>query len=268
MTGNPKLAVCSCLLKKRVRRDGENAEFRDLNQDWSESFELVEVCPEVELGMGVSSSALRLIKDRERISLINPENGEDHTEAMAKYAEEKSDELVACGISGFVFSKDSPVFGLERVKVYRGDSPKAVQDGSGLFAKVFTTLYPHIPVIDEGKLTDPYQVEHFFARVQFFHKWHTIGMTGWTESKLEKFHNENQIFLYERAPLSRKSISAVMSVLSKGEEHPENVAFYYMTEAQKSLSETTINTINIQPLERTVEQHIGTSDNIKQSQVM
>ena len=103
MNSKPKLAVSSCLLRKKVRCNGDATEFRNLNQDWSESFELVEVCPEVELGMGVSSLALRLIKDRERISLINPENGEDHTEAMAKYAEEKSDDLVASGISGFVF---------------------------------------------------------------------------------------------------------------------------------------------------------------------
>ena len=268
MTSNPKLAVCSCLLKKRIRHDGENAELRGLNQDWSESFELVEVCPDVELGMGVSSSALRLIKDQERISLINPENGEDHTETMAKYAEEKSDELVASGISGFVFSKDSPVFGLERVKVYRGDNPKAVQDGSGLFAKVFTTLYPHIPVIEEGKLNDPSQVEHFLSRVQFFHEWHKIGDTGWTELKLKNFHRENENFLRSRAPLSKKPISAIMSELSKGEQHPENLAFYYMTEAQKYLSTLTKSSISIQPLKRTAERLPQVTNLTKKSQVM
>ena len=62
---------------------------------------------------------------------------------MLEYAEIQSDFLVASGISGFVFKKDSPSCGLERVKVYRGDNPQAVRDGAGLFAKVFTTLYPH-----------------------------------------------------------------------------------------------------------------------------
>ena len=93
---------------------------------------------------------------------------------MLEYAEVQSDFLVASGISGFVFKKDSPSCGLERVKVYRGDNPQAVRDGAGLFAKVFTTLYPHIPVIEEGRLTDPLQAEHFLARVHFFNEWQPL----------------------------------------------------------------------------------------------
>ena len=236
MNSKPKLAVPSCLLGKEVCCDGDATEFRNLNQDWSESFELVEVCPEVELGMGVSSSALRLNKDRERISLINPENGEDHTEAMAKYAEKKSDDLVASGISGFVFSKDSPVFGLEKVKVYRGDNPKAVQDGSGLFTMVFTTLYPHIPVIEEVKLIDPLHVEHFLARVQFFHEWQTIGNEGWTAEKIISFHDENKLFSLSRAPEFKEILDRIIAEGFNNNEHPEHVALNYMTEAQKRLS--------------------------------
>ena len=43
---------------------------------------------------------------------------------MLEYAEVQSDFLVGSGISGFVFKSDSASCGLERVKVYRGDSHK------------------------------------------------------------------------------------------------------------------------------------------------
>ena len=132
MTSDPKLAVCSCLLKERDRHNGENTELRGLNDNWSKSFELVEVCPENELDMGVSNSALRLIKDQDRISLINPENGEDYTEVMLRYAEKKSDYLVASGICGFVFARDSPVFGLEKVMVYCGENRLTISGGAGM----------------------------------------------------------------------------------------------------------------------------------------
>tara|TARA_B100000212_G_scaffold124093_1_gene93145 strand:+ start:828 stop:1586 length:759 start_codon:yes stop_codon:yes gene_type:complete len=231
MTSNPKLAVCSCLLKKRNRHNGENAEFRGLNQDWSESFELVEVCPEVELDMGVSSSALRLIKDQERISLINPENGEDHTEAMIKYAEEKSDYLVASGISGFVFSKDSPVFGLEKVMVYCGENQLTITDGAGMFAKVFTTLYPQIPVIEDDDLNDSHKLGNFIARVTLYNRWLMIDKTGWTEEKIQNFHSRNIKLL--------EGISKEMnSNLIDKSRHPDFIAIDYITEAQKYLADS------------------------------
>ena len=36
--------------------------------------------------------------------------------------------------------------------------------GRGLFAMVFTTLNPQIPVIEEQQLSDPIQVEQYLAR--------------------------------------------------------------------------------------------------------
>ena len=38
----------------------------------------------------------------------------------------------------------------------------------GLFSMIFTSLNPHIPVIEEGRLTDPKQAEHFLSRVHFY----------------------------------------------------------------------------------------------------
>lgn len=67
-----------------------------------------------------------------------------------------------------MFKKDSPSCGLERVKVYREGHVQAIRNGRGMFAKIFTTLYPHIPVIEEGRLTDAMQAEHYLALVHFF----------------------------------------------------------------------------------------------------
>jgi len=239
MTNKPKLAVSSCLLGKKVRYNGDAAEFRVLNRVWSEHLELIGVCPEVGIGMGVPRPTIRLVKGEERISLIDPKNGDDYTDAMLEYAEVQSDFLVASGISGFVFKKDSPSCGLERVKVYRGDNPQAVRDGAGMFAKVFTTLYPHIPVIEEGRLTDPLQAEHFLARVHFFDEWQTIGNEGWTAKRLMQFHAEHKLFILSRAPEAKRMLGRIIAQGFDNDEHPENVALKYMTEAQKQLSTLT-----------------------------
>ena len=224
MSEKPKLAVSSCLLGKKVRYNGDAAEFRVLNRVWSDHLDLIGVCPEVGIGMGVPRPTIRLVKEGDRISLINPKTGDDYTDQMLEFAEMQSDYLVSEGICGFVFKKDSPSCGVERVKVYRGDNPQAVRDGVGMFAKVFTTLYPHIPVIEEGRLTDPLQAEHFLARVHFFHEWQKIGNEGWTAQKIMKFHAEHKLFLLSRSPDSKRTLGRIIAESFDNDLHPENVA--------------------------------------------
>ena len=239
MSNLPKVAVSACLLGKKVRYNGDAAEFRILSRKWNEHLELIPICPEVGIGMGVPRPTIRLVKRDDKITLVDPKNGDDYTEKMLQYAELQSDLLGSSGTCGFVFKKDSPSCGLERVKVYPGDKPQAVRNGRGLFAMVFTTLNPHIPVIEEGRLTDPRQAEHFLARVHFFHEWLMMGKSGWTAQKIMQFHNENKLFLLSRAPSSKRMLGRLISDLFKARSNPEIVAFEYMTKAQKALNTLT-----------------------------
>ncbi len=236
MLEKPKLAVSSCLLGKKVRYNGDAAEFRKLTREWSEHLELLGVCPEVGIGLGTPRPTIRLVKSNEKISLIDPKNDIDYTDKMLEFAEIQADFLIDSGICGFVFKKDSPSCGLERVRVYREQGESAVRDGRGMFAKVFTTLYPHIPVIEEGRLTDPLQAEHFLARVHFFNEWHSLGKQGWTASNLMRFHAEHKLFLLSRAPESKRQLGRIIAQGFDERKHPETVALAYMTEAQRYLS--------------------------------
>jgi uncharacterized protein YbbK (DUF523 family)/uncharacterized protein YbgA (DUF1722 family) len=239
MANVPKVAVSACLLGQKVRYNGDAAEFRTLSRKWSDHLELIPLCPEVGIGMGVPRPTIRLVKEDDKIKLVNPKNGEDFTEKMLQYSEIQSDLLSSSGVCGFVFKKDSPTCGVERVKVYRGDNPQAVRDGRGMFAMVFTTLNPHVPVIEEGRLSDSRQAEHFLARVHFFHEWLMMGQEGWSAHKVMQFHNENKLFLLSRAPSSKRKLGKLIADLFNKGSNPEFVALEYMTEAQKSLNTLT-----------------------------
>ena len=236
MSNKPKIGVSACLVGQKVRYNGDAAEFRTLSRKWSDHLELVPVCPEVGIGMGVPRPTIRLVKNDGKLSLINPKNGDDFTDKMLEFSEIQSDLLASSGICGFVFKKDSPSCGLDRVKVYRGENPQAVREGRGLFAMVFTSLNPHIPVIEEGRLTDPKQAEHFLSRVHFFHEWQNIGNTGWDANKIMQFHNENKLFLLSRAPQMKRILGRMIATRFDEGVHPENVALEYMTEAQQALN--------------------------------
>ena len=236
MEHKPKLAVSACLLGKKVRYNGDAAEFRALTRKWNGHFELMGVCPEVAIGMGTPRPTIRLVNNGESIRLVNPKNGDDFTSPMLEYAQLQADALVESGICGFVFKKDSPSCGLERVKVYREGHVQATRDGVGMFAKVFTTLYPHIPVIEEGRLTDARQAEHYLARVHFFSLWREEGLNGWTAKAVMEFHNINKLFLLSRSPDSKRKLGRLIAEGFDNGDRPETVALAYMTEAQKSLN--------------------------------
>ena len=236
MSNIPKIGVSACLAGQKVRYNGNAAEFRILSRKWSDHLELVPICPEVGIGMGVPRPKIRLVKNDGKLSLVNPNNGDDFTGKMLEYSEIQSDLLASSGICGFVFKKDSASCGLDRVKVYRGDNPRAVREGRGLFAMVFTSLNPHIPVIEEGGLTDPKQAEHFLSRVHFFHEWQVLGNTGWDAKKIIQFHNENKLFLLSRAPQIERFLERMIATRFDEGAHPENVALEYMTEAQQALN--------------------------------
>tara|TARA_B100001564_G_scaffold315656_1_gene290502 strand:+ start:81 stop:1085 length:1005 start_codon:yes stop_codon:yes gene_type:complete len=235
MVTKPKLGVSACLLGHKVRYNGDGAEYRNLTRSWSHHLDLVGVCPEVGIGMGTPRPTIRLVKKGDQIHLINPKTGDEFTQQMIEYAQLQSDALVNDGICGFVFKKDSPSCGLERVRVYKEGQPQARRNGTGLFALVFTTLNPHIPVIEEGRLSDPLQAEHFLARVEFFSLWLEEGRGGWTADKLMRFHNTNKLFLLSRSPSAKRKLGRLVAHAFERGDHPENAALEYMTSAQQSL---------------------------------
>lgn len=235
MSERPKIAVSACLVGQKVRHNGDDAEFRLISREWSNYLEIMPICPEIGIGLSVPRPKIKLVKTAGRLSLVNPDNGEEFTNKMLEYAEIQSDLLSLAGISGFVFKKESASCGLDRVNVYHDDNPTPSQDGRGMFAMVFTSLNPHIPVIDEGRLCDPRQAEHFLARVHFFNEWRKSGENGWSASKIMRFHNENKLFLLSRAPPMKRLLGRLIATRFDEGAHPENVALEYITEAQKGL---------------------------------
>ncbi|MDE0869353.1 MAG: DUF523 and DUF1722 domain-containing protein [Candidatus Poseidoniaceae archaeon] len=235
MEHKPKLAVSACLLGEKVRYNGEASEFRALTQKWNGHFEMMGVCPEVGIGMATPRPTIRLVNNGKSIRLVNPKNGDDLTSPMLEYAQLQADVLVESGICGFVFKKDSASCGLERVKVYREGHTHATHDGMGMFAKIFTTLYPHIPVIEEDQLTDARQAEHYLARVHFFSLWYQEGLNGWTPKAIMEFHNVNKLFLLSRSANAKRRLERLIAQGFDNDDRPETVALAYMTEAQQSL---------------------------------
>lgn len=159
-----RIGVSQCLLGDAVRYDGGHRRNPVVAETLAKHAELVAVCPEVELGLGVPRETIQLVTTETEMRLLGAATGTDHTEAMRHYAARRARELSALGLCGFVLKKDSPSCGLFTVRVL--DEHGAVRNnGRGLFAAALIEHMPDLPVVEDDALVDETAALEFLARV-------------------------------------------------------------------------------------------------------
>jgi len=189
-----RLGVSSCLLGEKVRFDGGHKLDHFLVDTLGCYVEFVPVCPEVEMGLPTPRQALRLIGDAAAPRMVFSRSGEDITERMQAWAEEKVVALEQENLCGFVFKSRSPSSGMERVKLYdRSGVPKT--DGVGLFARAFMDHFPLLPVEEDGRLNDPVLRENFIECLFTFRRWRQMVANGQTRGALVDFHSRHKLLM-------------------------------------------------------------------------
>jgi uncharacterized protein YbgA (DUF1722 family)/uncharacterized protein YbbK (DUF523 family) len=203
------------LVGREVRFDGQHKRDSFLVDELGPFVEFVEVCPEVEAGMGIPRETLRLIRVGERgkpgaarsatatttttTRLVAVRSGEDWTARMTAYADKRVKLLARERLSGYVLKKDSPSCGLVRVKRYdapdAGSPPHAERDGQGLFAMALQRALPNLPIEEEGRLNDARLRENFIERIFAYHRLRTLWATRWTLRSLIAFHTTHKMAL-------------------------------------------------------------------------
>jgi uncharacterized protein YbgA (DUF1722 family)/uncharacterized protein YbbK (DUF523 family) len=185
-----RIGISACLLGQEVRFDGSHKRDRFLTEAFADYAEWVSVCPELEMGLGVPRPTLRLEKDGDQTRLIMPKTGEDYSEQMATFAEERVDRLTALKLDGYVLKSRSPSCGMERVKIYphAGSSGSFASKGVGHFAAVLMKCLPNLPVEEEGRMHDPPLRENFVSRLFAYQRWQALVANGVTRAALTTFH--------------------------------------------------------------------------------
>lgn len=159
-----KLGISSCLLGREVRYDGGHKLDTFLTYTLGRYVDFIPVCPEVEYGLGIPREPLHLVGDPTFPRLVTTITKRDHTDGMIAWARKRVIELEKEGLCGFIFKSRSPSSGMERVKVY-DEQGIAVNEGVGIFARVFMEHFPLLPVEDEERLRDPEIRKSFIERI-------------------------------------------------------------------------------------------------------
>ena len=164
-----RIGVSACLIGEKVRYDGDHRRNSYVADILAEHFELVPVCPEFELGMGVPRETVDLKGSVASPNMIGTHTRKDWTESMNQWAQQRIDELAPLGLCGFVMKKGSPSCGVINVPVIQ-DNREAVLIGQGLFARAFMKANSGVPVEDELRLEDILVQEEFLMKVYALHR--------------------------------------------------------------------------------------------------
>jgi uncharacterized protein YbgA (DUF1722 family)/uncharacterized protein YbbK (DUF523 family) len=189
-----RVGISRCLLGDSVRYDGGHKRDAFLADVLGRFVAWVPVCPEVEAGLGTPREAMRLEGPASSSRLVAIKSRTDHTQAMARFSVRRVRELETLDLSGYVFKKDSPSCGVERVRLYNRHGMPG-RDGVGLFARAFMERFPLIPVEEEGRLNDPVLRDNFIERLFCYRRWRDLATGRITRGAVVSFHTDHKYLL-------------------------------------------------------------------------
>ena len=144
--------------------------------------------------MGVPRESVRLAGAAGEPRMIAEHSGKDWTVAMNRFSTIRTKELAELRLSGYVFKKNSPSCGVERVRVYDARNMPS-RRGRGLFASAVMKTLPLLPVEEEGRLNDPALRENFVERVFAYHRWQEALGSVKSPGALVEFHTRHKFLL-------------------------------------------------------------------------
>ena len=214
MITKPIVVVSKCITFSPVRWDGTiiASEFVEKLKPY---VEFVPVCPEVEIGLGVPRSPIRLVSRDGDIRLIQPSTGLDLSEKMAEFAERFLGSLK--GVDGFILKSASPSSGFRNVKIYpRAEKSASIARGSGFFGGAVLKKYPNLAIEDERRLLNPRIREHFLVKLYTLANFREVKQKKSIQA-LIKFQSENKYLL---TAYSQKQLRILGKIVANQEKRP------------------------------------------------
>lgn len=204
----PTLVVSACLMGESVRWNATAATCRWIVDELSKFTNIITICPEMMMGLGVPRPTIRLgrlIPEDDQNLLVETKTGMDHTDLANKTI----DKVIEKGrnAEGFILKAKSPSCGIEKVKLYNLSSGHSIDHKQkGIFAASLMENYPDAGYVDEGRLVNPLLREHFVIVVFALFNLKNIDRKI---SALQKFHAQYKYLLMAFAPSDLKKLGNI-----------------------------------------------------------
>lgn len=219
----PRLVVSACLNLKPVRYNGQ-----DVRDEFVLKLlgycQVIEVCPEVAIGLGVPRDKIIVYKKDSQYGLSQPSTGLELTDRMHQFAQSFIENLPE--VDGFILKSKSPSCGVSNTKVYKDKEGKEFYSkGKGLFAMKVLEEFELLPVEDEGRLKNQELRHHFLVRVFAIADLRESLMSIKKVNELMLFHQRNKYMLMAHSQVKLREMGRL--VASAKEENLPQVLTQY-----------------------------------------
>lgn len=189
----PRVVVSQCLGFAACRYNAQV-----VNDDFvarlAPHVEFLEVCPEVEIGLGVPREPIRLVRRRDEsgVGLVQPATSRELTSEMREFSARFLDGIT--GVDGFVLKNRSPSCGTAGVKIYPEAGGAPIGKAPGMFAAAVLERFGDSAIEDEGRLRNRAIREHFLLRLHAFARLRAVAAAG-RNAALVEFHSRYKYVL-------------------------------------------------------------------------
>ncbi|MGV8905463.1 MAG: YbgA family protein [Acetobacterium sp.] len=204
----PKVVVSECLGFSACRYNGQTIpdKFVEKLKDY---VDYETVCPEVEIGLGVPRTPIRLISEKDEIFLYQPASDKDYTKEMRDYTSSCLGALQE--VDGFILKGRSPSCGIKDVKVHLGkDKTAGSVKGIGIFASQVMAKYPYLAIEEEGRLTNFRIREHFLTKLYLMYTLRQVEKTK-SMAAIVKFQANNKYLLMAYNQKEQKILGRIVA---------------------------------------------------------
>ena len=197
-----------------VRFDGGHKQNRFVLDQCAQHFDLHPVCPEAELGLGIPRPAIQLRSFDDEVKLIfSKKPGSELTSDMRDFSSKRI--LAMPALDGFIFKKDSPSCGMERVPVFDNKTGMRQRNGTGVFAQAFKQKHADVPTEEEGRLGDIHLRENFLERVYAHYRWRQLDSAANKLHAFREFHKKYKLGLLAKNTIAYRELGQLVASANK-----------------------------------------------------
>lgn len=226
--GRPCVVISQCLELAPVRYDGALIR-APIVRRLADYADLLPVCPEVGIRLGVPRDPIRLVRQGDVVRLRQPSSGRDLTDVMDAFSREF---LAGVGpVDGFILKSRSPSCGIGDVKLHAGlDDEVVVATTSGRFAAAVLERFGGVAT-DEVGLGDAERRHHWLTRVFTRGTLREAVESGRVDA-LQEFHIAHRLLLAAHNPAAAAHLGRL---LEKAGGHFSDVARAYAAGVDRAL---------------------------------
>jgi len=234
----PRIVLSRCF-SEPTRYNGSRI-FDEFVEELKNYVDYIEICPEVDIGLGIPRKNLIIVRENDKKRLIQQETGKDFTELILSYSQKTIKKFD--NIDGFILKAKSPSCGVGSAKVYKDN--KITGKTNGFFTEIVKLKFPYLPVEDEGRLRNKEIRKHFLTRIFAFAELREICEKQ-KINNLIFFHTKYKYLLLTYNQKILKELGKIvadgkMSVCEKFQKYKE---LFYKAFMRKPSSKKHINTI-------------------------